>query len=412
MNMSKVVVNQKSLLCLLLMGAVSTHAYAAEPGTKSVTKKDAVQSGLSWSASVGLAYDSNIYRAPSAPYVDEAPSVPVAVTPDEQSGFYVPLGLKGVYRHLLNDSNALLTGYRFSGDLYIDSDFSNANNLSHKIRLGDEYTVKKNKAGSDTLYVGLLISSVKDQYVDRDSGLDQTTSAAVDVSDRYSYNATGIEAAYKSNTGKIKYALKFKLINRDYDDPVVISQYDNTYMSLGGDVKFRLSKPSKLKLAVRHYTYDYDERPSRNVQGRLFASNPTRNYTYNEFSIAYAHRINKHWRGYAEYVIKKRSDDSVGYHDYDADKIRLRIKYRHNKKLQMKLALTSWQRDYPNAFAFDRQSQGELDYDGVIVEFDSKYHIDKHRSFVAKFNWRDDNSTDLRYEYERSKVLLGMKWEY
>jgi len=411
--MSKVIVKQRSLLCLLFVGAMSTHVYAAESGIKPVAKKDAVESGLNWSANVGLGFDSNIYRAPSESYVDFAPTVPVAVTPDEQSGFYVPLGLKGVYRNLLNDSNSLVSSYRFSGDIYVDSDFSNANNFSHKLRLGDEYTIKKSKTGSDTVYVGLLVSSVRDQYVDRDSGLDQTASAGtVDVSDRYSYNATGVEAAYNSNTGKTKYSVKFKLINRDYDDPVVISQYDNTYMSLGGDIQFRLSKPSKLKLGVRHFTYDYDERPSRNAQGRLFASNPTRKYTYDQLSIAYAYRINKKWRSYAEYVIKQRSDDSVGYHDYDANKIRLRVKYRHNKKLQMKLALTSWQRDYPNAFAFDRQAQGALDYDGVIVAFDSEYHMDKHKSLVAELNWRDDNSTDLRYDYQRSKVLVGMKWKY
>lgn len=410
--MSKVVVKQKTLLCLLLMGMASPHVYAAETSTKPVAKKDAVESGLSWTANVGLGFDSNIYRAPSGSYVDYAPATPVAITPDEQSGFYVPLGLKGEYRHVQNDSNVLLTRYRFSGDLYVDSDYSNANNFSHKLRLGNESTIKKNKNGADTVYVGLLVSSVRDQYVDRDSGLDQTAGAAVDVSDRYSYKGAGLEAAYKSSTGKAKYSVKFKLINRDYDDPVVISQYDNTYMSLGGDIQFRLSKPSKLKLGFRHYTYDYDERPSRNAQGRLFASNPARKYTYDQFSIAYAYRINKKWRSYAEYVKRQRSDDYVGYHDYDADKIRLRIKYRHNKKLQMKLALTSWQRDYPNAFAFDRQAQGALDYDGVIVAFDSEYRMDKHKSLVAELNWRDDNSSDLRYEYQRTKLQVGMKWKY
>ena len=409
--MSKAIVKQRSLLCMLVVGVMSTHAYAAETGTKPKAKKDEVKAGLSWNANAGIGFDSNIYRAPSEAYIDYAPTASVAVTPDEQSGFYVPLGLKGVYRDILNDRDSLLGSYRFSGDLYAGSGLSNANNFSHKLRLGNEHIVKKGKAGSNTVYVGVLISSVKDQYVDRDSGLDQTA-ATVDVSDRYSYNATGVEAAYNSNTDKTKYSVKFKMIKRDYDDPVVISQYDNTYMSLGGDVQYRLSKPSKLKLGIRHYTYDYDERPSRNAQGRLFASNPTRKYTYDEFSIAYAYRINKKWRSYAEYVIKQRSDDYVGYHDYDANKIRLRFKYRHNKKLQMKLALTSWQRDYSNAFAFDRQAQGALDYDGVIVEFDSEYHMDKHKSFVAELNWRDDNSTDLRYDYQHSKVLVGMKWKY
>jgi len=377
--------------------------------------------GFSWTADLGVGYDSNIYRAPDNAYTDNAlppptpPATQVVIVPVIQSGIFIPLGFGVLNKSSLGDNNTLITDYNFSGEFYTDSAYKNANEFTHRFRFGDELVAQKSKDTEDIIYAGLILENVKADYVDRDLGLDKTVrGGTINVAERYTYTATGFNAKYDKLANTYKLGLKFKLLVRDFEDPapIILSEYDHTYISIGGYIKFRLSKPSKLKIGLKYYTYDYDERPTRDLNGRLFKSNPARFYTYNALSFTYSYKINSKLRAYADYTFRTRKDDFLGYHDYTANKFKIRTKYKYSKNLSMKLALTYWDRDYDNAFAFDRRVFGPLSYDGVIVDFKSKYKIDKNMSFIAELNWRDDNSTDLRYDFERSKVIIGMKWEY
>jgi len=389
------------------------------------TKEDArkTQSVFSWSGDIGVGFDSNIYRAPSNGYTDFSPTVQQLIDPDIQSGFFIPIGVEGVYNQATGKKNNLIANFKVSADLYLDSQYSNADNSSLKIRVGDKYIFQKSKKSKDSVYAGLILSSVKDEYVDRDSGLDKTSSSGRNISNRYSYNAAGFESKYNKIGNSYKFNINLKILDRDYDDPVAVSQYDHTYVSVASNLKFKLSTTSKIKAGLKYYTYDYDERPSRNIiDGRLTtldpgsglpSTNPPRNYTYYAYLLSYSYKISAKWRAYADYTFWTREDDYQGYHDYDANKIRVRTKYQYSKNLQMKLAVTFWERDYPNAFAFDRPTtQSALDYDGLIVDYTAKYTVDKNCAYVFELNWRDDNSSDPRYDFERTNLIIGMHWNY
>jgi hypothetical protein len=405
------------ILFVLLM--TSNMVFATDENESLTSSDYSSGSKLNWSASAGLGYDSNIYRAPSDPYLDYGPTPTPdptdPVIPEIFSDVFVPLKYKVRYEDIINNSNALIAQYRFSGKFYADSDFSNANTMKHTIKLGNEHVLNKRKRLRDSVYAGFIYDNKKSQYLDRDGGDDQETSGGSNVSDRYVYNAVGIETRYDHRTSPVKYSFEFKLLNRDYEK-VAISELDHKYILISGDIKFRLSRFSKLKFKYKHYEYDYDERPSRSSDGRLPPNNPPREYVYDEFLVSYILRASKNLKTYFTYSYTTRSDEYVGYNDYERNKIKLKALYEYSKKVNINAALTYWERDYPNAFAFDRfvlgENEEDKNYDGMKLELDVDYSLDKHQTFWIDFEWRDENSTDLRYEYDRSIIMTGVKWDY
>lgn len=378
------------------------------------TKNDASQ--LHWGASVGLGYNSNIYRAPSDAYIDYAPATEVTVDPVTHSGVFVPLSLEADYQKELTGKNNFLANYRFSGELYVDSDFRNADETSHTIKIGDEFVLNSKGRLAESLYGGLILVKKEDEYTERDTGLDKVSVGDVNISDRYKYKANGIELKYDNKVSDIKYGFDYKMINRDFVDAIAISQLDHTYTLISGDVKIPINKLSKIKFKYSHYVYDYDDRPSRTVDGRAYSSNPPVKYVYNKLLISYLYKFSRKMKTFFDYSYTKRDDEYVGYNDYNRNKIKIRVLYDYSKKLDLKATVTYWDREYPNAYAFDRKVPGKNEeaksYDGTKLELEGTYHSSQNRDYWVNFQWYDENTTDLRYQYERVKIITGVSWEY
>ncbi|MGD8939205.1 MAG: hypothetical protein PVJ72_07490 [Gammaproteobacteria bacterium] len=420
----------KSLSVVVLV--LSSYAHAASVGKSENSDKGALKTGLQLDVTVGLGYDSNIYRAPSDAYINYAdpcnintePNCVVGVNdktykhiePSIQSGTLIPAELNLDFIKGISDQNYLVTSYKFDGELYTDSAYDNANNYAHKIRLGDEYVFDNVGRKTHSIYVGGLLEHKKRLYLDRDTGEEQTSSGGLDVSNRYTYDAIGVEAEYKNRISEIQYNIDLKFSERDYEDPVAVSQYDHTYFLLGGDVKYQIAKPTKLTLGYKYYTYDYDERPSRNEDGRLTTNrqpNPPREYEYNKFDITLRHRINNAWLTYLDYERKTRTDKYVGYDNYTKDLFKVRVHYEINKNNKIKLSYAYWERDYPNAFAFDNREVGiAKQYDGTDLNVSATTKLDKNKAIVVDFEYVDENTTDLRYDYDRYRAFVSFQWEY
>jgi len=402
----KVVKKYVRTVCLMaiVLGVNSVIAAEIDTGPASVSGE------FSWEASVGLGYDSNIYMAPDGKYNDYfyTPSVPV--DPVTHSGFFVPVRLDGLYESELNASNYLSTSYEFSGNFYVDRDYGNADVSTHTISVGDRYVLSEKGRLSDSIYGGIILTKKKDEYTERDTGLDKETSGLVNIAARYNYTGTGVELEYKNRTSKIKYGVKFKRLVRNYENAVAISELDHTYTSLSGDVKFPINKNSKLKLKYKHSVYDYDDRHSRDATGFLSSANPLLEYVYDEYVISYLYKFGRDLDMYFDYNFKTRSDEYVGYNDYDRNKYKIRALYDYSKDVTIKAAFTYWERDYPNAYAFDNDLLEAKNYDGIKLEFEGDYAVTENKMYWLDFEWRDENSTDKRYEYDRMKIMAGVKW--
>ena len=414
---------------LLVAALVFSGSVGAATAAKSEdTSESVLKTGLQWDAQVGLGYDSNIYRAPGKPYIDYGKKCDPAevanceiredgelhqfVEPEKKSGLLIPAEINLEYVNSLNEKNYLVTSYKFDGEFYTESKYDNANNYAHKFRFGNEHVYKNVGSKINSIYAGGLFEHKKRLYLDRDTGEEQTSSGNIDVSNRYTYDAIGVEADYKNRISKLQYDIEAMWSERDYEDPVAVSQYDHTYYRLGGDVKYQVAKPTKVTFGYKFYVYDYDERPARSADGRLLKSNPTRKYDYNVFDITLRHRFSKSWLAYFDYERKIRKDKYVGYDDYTKDLFKVRLHYDINKNNKIKVSYAYWERDYPNAYAFDNQAIGiAKQYDGTDLKVSSTTKLDKNKSIIVDFKYVDENTTDLRYDYDRYKAFISFQWE-
>lgn len=455
--------NQKTLKSALVPAFVLGVSVClnAEAAKKSGEESEVVmKSGLQWGAHAGLGYDSNIYRAPSESYINYADpcdavapgiepncvdsadgllnnnAVPdnanngyMLIEPEVQSGAFIPAKFELDFVHPTSKKNFLVIDYKAKGDFYLDSNYTNANSYGHKFRFGDQFVYLTKHTDQHSFYIGGLLEYKKRLYLDRDSGDEQESSRGVDISERYTYNAVGLEGKLKGRTGALRYEVNAKLQERDYEDPVAVDQYDYSYVLLGGKVKYKFARSSKITLVYDYFTYDYDERRSRNTDGDLrtevtpgnFVPNPPREYEYNRFKVTLRQRLVKGWLVYLDYENKTRTDLYQGYDDYTKDLFKVRVHYQLNKNSKIKLSYASWERDYPNGFAFDNNeidlsdigdTNIKKEYDGTEITLSWESKLKKNNAIILDFEYDDENSTDLRYDYDRYKVFVAYQWRY
>src|SRR4030067_2692002 len=128
-NMRKETLLQPAVIVAgLIMPAIASAASA--PASAPRTAPVVEQGNFTWSAATGLGYDSNVYEAPRAPYVDYALAAPTLVTPQAKSGFFVPYELKADMTKIRNQDSRMLASANAHGNFYLGSGLSNANELT------------------------------------------------------------------------------------------------------------------------------------------------------------------------------------------------------------------------------------------------------------------------------------------
>lgn len=391
-----------------IIGGITLCAIASAAMPSPVEK-----SHVTWSASAGLGYDSNAYLSPSVPYVDYA-ALPSGsnptVVPQVQSGFFVPLEMKLGAENSPSRDIRLLGSADLDGHLFLDSDLNNANVYSLGLRAGSEFIVGRKGKIENSVYTGIFAGKHKQVYFDRDSGTDKVTSGGANLSERYSYTSTGVEAEYKHRTGRVDYGLNGKYARNDYEDPVVVSQLDHILYKVGAELGVAIARPTKLGFAYHHTVRDYSDRHSRNAQGVYSSANPLLLYTYEDIGVTLRQRVSTDWVLHVDYDRTQRADDYVAYNDYNQNKYGARVLYA-NGRFKGRLALEHWTRDYPNAFAFDEAALGtKKTYDGNTAKLKAEWEQTKHISLWGEAVYRAQNSTDLRYEYDRNLIMVGMSW--
>lgn len=386
--------------------ALATGASAADYG-KDAKKTDNRKEGLAVSVEAGLGYDSNVFLTPDNPYVDLAQALTPTVTPDKQTGFFVPLALDAEYLRPMGNGTRLLSDFSFDGHIY-EPDIDNANLYDADFTLGPEFDLTKNSS----LYAGIILGYHKAIYYDRDDGQNQVSSvSATDISDRYTYTNAGAEISYKHDLGKLDYEVFASFEKRDYDDPVVVSQYDHDYMKFGGSLDYALADSTKVSAGYRYSIRDYNDRQARDLNGNLVA-NQQLEYTYHTIDFALKQRIGKSLIAYVDYSRQERKDEFLGYNDYSQNRYKVWGTYKATDDLRVKMAASYWDREYDRAFAFDAPAGGKKDYSGITFEAGADYSYSKEVSFWADVNYDSQDTTDKRYEYDRTQVAAGVKYEF
>ncbi len=368
--------------------------------------------GWTMSASAGLGYDSNVYDSPKTPYFDQALLVPAVVTPNVQSGVFVPLEFDARY---LEDNMEFR--YQFDGELYPSSKLSNANSYDHDVTLGWTRTLDGWFQGAE-LYGGLLGGYHRQIYYDRDTGTPKLSiNSGTDISNRYTHMDIGGEVRVHKKSDDMEYTLEGKVVNLLYDDPVVMAPMDHTLLELGGSVRIPVgSYATKLKGGYKFAMRDYDARHAWNAQGVQSVTNPLLTYYYHTLNAQLFHKFGHSFMMFVDYWRTYRIDSFAKYNNYTKDRAKLRLRYHLSRDLLLRSVFTYTYKKYPNAFVFAIPGNVKKKFTklGVTLQADYDPHINSMGAptLWMKAHYYRQNSNDPRYTYNKVQAVIGGDWNF
>lgn len=387
----------------------------AAPPTKTPAPTPMPSSPWSFAVETGIGYDSNAYQAPSDPYIDYAPDpdpVPLTSTvPVVHSGVVIPADVSARYAGRARGQKfGTLAGYSLDANLYPASETRNANEYDHRLEVAFQRLLNNKRLREDTVTVGPYLRIHDKTYYDRDTGEKKVTNRGTDLSNRYSYTAIGVAAELDRETAALPHKLRADYAKLNYDEPSAsFTSYDHAYYALGGDVDLRLARGTKAVLGYDYRVRDYDERQARSLSGSL-TPGTARKYTYNTLGASLRNRVSDSWVAYIDYAFTDRKDDYVGYGDYTENVYGFRVVYDNDQRVRARMQARWRARDYENAFAFDDPGQPRMTYDTLEIALRGDLKMSQHYGLWAEFRSRDQDTTDLRYRYDRYLAMIGMRW--
>ncbi len=355
----------------------------------------------------GVATDSNVYRSPNDPYRDLAqPGAPL-VTPDAESGTFVPIEAWAGAEWGRHPYSRFHLGYRFDGEFYTDSAYRNANRYTHRVDLANTYD-RRTRIGR--IYVGSSFTAARfaEEAFDRDDGSSQTV-LGEDVSDRLSFSQFSPRVRFAHDIGDFRYGFKAVAALNEYDETQPAVDYSHYQLTGGADISYRLSGMTRIGLNSEYALRDYDSYPARELDGSRFTLAPTLEYKYWSVGALLRQRVTDAlWAG-VDYQITEREDQYLGYDDYRRNTIRLRANLAL-RRLEVTASYVYRDYEFDNAFAFDTPAGGEKTLTSTAAEVDIDFRIWRALSLTAFGRLNLIESSDARLEYDRNQFALGVRW--
>ena len=394
----------KIFLCILLM----LLAWAPAADTLSAT-------GSETDIEIGIGYDDNPFLTPDEGYFDQFALT--TIIPDRQSGVYIPARIKGSFTGNGDDRRLLMT-YRLRHHAYSDSETGNADETNARISAGIEWVTGRDQRRENTFFVTPYAGYNKEVYFDRDTGADQVFTQG-NASDRFSYVATGLKSGYRHRTGEnIEYEIKGLLEARDYEELAGVRSLDSNRLRLSAGMETDMTDVLKLYADYYYQIRNYDHRLSRNVDGELLTGNSTLKYQYHDVGLSLRYRPESVWRLFLDLDYRIRNDDFSGYNDYTETGYRIRSVWREGGR-RLRAAVRLRNREYDNAFIFDMPTNPagglanpQKDYDILDIDIKGQIPLWGRASLFGEVDYRDQETTDPRYTYDRLQFIAGLVWEF
>lgn len=390
------------------LGILGLARYAAQSDRRPLSAR---QTEFVWDFSARVGYDDNAFRSPAKPYVDLSQALAPVVTPVEQSGMFIPLRIGANYINPFAGKSSFVWSYDYRGDLYVDSNLKNANISNHRFAIGGERMLGDSGSANRRLAASLVAKRHIQTNFDRDDGLDRFDTGQ-DISDRFNYTSVGAEADVRNRIGNHRFTLGAGYEQRNYDSVPTASDYDLDMYWVNGDIRFAVSTDSQLKFGFEYSVRDYDQRRAHDAMGLATSANPTLEYDYQVYEASFRHRFSDRFIAQVTYYRTERTDQFVGYNDYDQDKFRLTTRFNLSNRLITNVRITYRDQTYPNAFAFDNPTQAQKNYDEIEVYATTEYQLRDHLSIYGEVKYQDVGSSDPRGEYERLRAAIGISWDY
>jgi len=361
------------------------------------------------SAFVGFGVDDNVYRSPADPYLDFADATTPVVIPEVVSGTYIPADFVARYNVNSLKYESFFGEYRLGGRYYPDAELDSANEFSHEIRLGSEFN-RREETRSTRVYSAFTIAAHDETYYDPDDGLGRTANG-VPIDGRLNYVRFGPQLSVRRSHEHLAYGLRAKAQMWDYEDTRVVPEYDHEYFLFGANVQYRFTDTSLLRLTVDQSSRRYSDRPSFDLDGNQYITNPTVRYDYLEVGLLARQRMtDSMWFGFA-YELTTRDDKYLGYNDFTRDDYRFEFHWSPGDRFVLDVRSSYRIYDFPNAYAFNNPAAGGKTYETADFELDARYRLSRRLSIVAEAAYRGTASTDLRIQYDRNLYSIGIVWQ-
>ena len=359
---------------------------------------------------VGFGTDSNPYRSPREPYIDFGdPDLPVIV-PVVQSGAFIPVSLTARYQVNSLENEGFFAAYRFGGRFYQDQNLENANEYRHEGSFGSEYS-KDVDGKRRQVYSAFTFAQSDETYYDPDDGAPRAVDG-VSIEDRLNYTRYGPEITLRQRGRRWTFGLALKGQLWDYEDvDDIVPSYDHEYFLFGGIVQYKFSRTSLVRMTVDRSSRRFSERPSFDLDGNLFISNPALRYDYLDIGLTARQRVtDSMWFGF-DFVRTERTDRFEGYNNYVRDTFGFEFHWSPHFRFDLEASGQYRIYDYPNAFAFNNPIAGPKTREDARGALIATYRMTKSLTLVAEGRLREVVSNDLRLQYDRNMYAVSIRWE-
>ena len=364
---------------------------------------------LEFRTRVSFGTDDNVFRTPGQNYIDYSnPNQPL-VTPEVQSGAYMPVTLSAKYRMNTFPFEGFYGAYRLAGRYYQDKELENANEYLHELSFGSEYR-RKQESRRREVFSAFRIAQHDEVYYDPDDGSTRETNGVV-VEDRMNYLRYGPEIRVKQSYEKFAFGFEAKGQLWNYEETQELPEYDHEYFLLRSLLQYKFTRTSLLRLTLEKSSRRYGDRPSFDLDGTQQINNPTVRYDYLAAKLTARQRItDSMWFG-VDYERSERTDKYVGYNDYSRDSYGIEFHWSPGERFELEAEGYYRIYDYPNAFAFHNPLAGPKTHETAMGRIVGTFDMTKSLSLVAEGRYRGAASTDTRIAYDRYQYILGVRWQ-
>ncbi len=358
---------------------------------------------------VGFGSDDNIFRAPTQPYIDFAdPALPL-VTPEAQSGAFVPVDFLARYRVNSIKYESFFGQYRATGRYYQDKELTDGDEFSHELRFGSEYDRRAENRIS-RVYSAFSIAQHDETYFDPDDGTPRAVGGEL-IDDRMNHVRFGPELAVLQSFERFSFGLRFKGQLWDYEETELVPEYDHEYFRVDGHLQYKFGPTSLARITGAKFTRQYTDRPSFDLNGQQLITNPALRYDYLELGLLARQRVTRNmWFGLG-YKLTVREDRYLGYNSYNRNTYGFEFHWTPGDRFELDARGNYRTYDYPNAFAFNNPIAGTKTRESADGEVTLTYRITKNLSILAEIDYQENASTDTRIAYERMLYSIGVVWQ-
>ncbi len=383
-------------------------ALTAGSGTTSLGAESGLSIGL------GVAYDDNPFEAPSEPYFDQFDLV--IIEPEKSPGWFVPFVLSGDYR-IPGNKHRFLLDYRLRHHAY-GSGNDNADETYLTVAPGYRMVTGKSHGRESRFFAVPYATYNKEIYFDRDTGIGQTIGFE-DASNRYTYLGAGAETGFTSWMSRsIRWEVAGQYEHRNYEDVSSVSSLDQDRLHVRGGLAFGVYRRLGFSIDYTYRILDYEERPSRDLDGGITADETPVKYGYHIVGNTLRFDASEQWIFYFDLDYTGRIDRFEGYNDYHMLGGRVRALWQRGP-WRVRAAVRYWERDYPRAFIFDMEvnpGTGEDNPNKAYDIFNASLLFEaplvRSTRIVAAADMDRQDAADPRYTYDRLRLSVGLKWVF